>query len=54
MRITDVDPDLIPADDDRWESVRPSPWPLAAFAAAGAFGLLLVALLYGVASLVTR
>jgi hypothetical protein len=27
MRITDVDPDLIPADDDRWESVRPSPWP---------------------------
>lgn len=52
MRITDVDPDRIPTDDDGWE--RPSPWPLAAFAAAGAFGLLLVALLYGVASLVTR
>jgi len=52
MRIDPVDPDLIPADDDRWETVRPSPWPALALALIG--GLLLVALLYGVAELVTR
>jgi hypothetical protein len=31
MRIEPVDPDLIPADDDRWEPVRPSPWPAMAY-----------------------
>ena len=31
MRIEPVDPDLIPADDDRWESARPSPWPAMAY-----------------------
>jgi hypothetical protein len=42
MRIVDVDPDLIPADDDRWESVRPSPWP------AMAYLLLLAVLIVGI------
>jgi hypothetical protein len=49
MRIEPVDPDLIPADDDRWESVRPSPWPaLAFFAVAAVVGLLVVAVLWAV------
>lgn len=54
MRIVDVDPEMIPPDDDRWEPARPTSWPVVLFAwvIVGAIGLAVVLLIVALEAVV--